>query len=387
MDSAAWDAASDSIFNFSPSSVASQLPESPEQNNTFPETVGLSKYSEFYSPPPHFVTPPLCELEVPPVPEGLSREPARANNATHFAVSTTFLPASNLLPNPPDFVMISADEVSFYVHTTQVLGVSSNHFNNTVSCRPVCQQGLHNEPGFSDQLATAHVAETSHVLNVLLHAIYGLSCAAYQPPLDVLLAAVDAMPTYGLSPQTHVTPSSPLFALILAQAPINPLLAYACAARHDLAALATPISAHLLAFPPDALTDELAACIAPAYLRRLLLLHAERVETLKALLCAPPHPHPPTARCDFEAQKALTRAWTLAAGSLVWEARADVSDGVIQRTLSSLSDYISCVECKRSLADRVKQVLARWTLVKVHDLSTSSVGVADLGVFCGQRTI
>ena len=163
--------------------------------------------------------------------------------------------------------------------------------------------------------------EPATVLNVVLHTAYGLSCATYQPTIDILAAAVDAMATYGLPPREHIAPSTPLYALILAQAPINPVIAYALAASHDLYSLAVPISSHLLPYPLHTLTDELAEKIGPVYLKRLFFLHLGRLDALRRLLLPPPHPHPSTEDCDFADQKCLTRAWALASAYLAWDAR------------------------------------------------------------------
>ena len=163
--------------------------------------------------------------------------------------------------------------------------------------------------------------ESASVLNVVLHVVYDVSCAHYHPGIDTLIAAVEAMAKYGLPPRRHIAPSTPLYSLILGQAPVQPIITYALAATHDLYDLAVPISSHLLSFALHTLTDELAIRIGPVYMKRLFFLHLGRLDALKRLLLPPPHPHPPTSNCDFTEQKKLTRAWALASAYLAWDAR------------------------------------------------------------------
>lgn len=308
--------------------------------------------------------------------------------STIVSISTTFHPAANILPSPTDLILISSDKVLFYVHTTQVLAASTNHFNDNVLPQ-LLGDSKSDEVDGGVQNPIAHVPESSVVLNVILHSAYGIPCEEYKPSLDVLVAAVDAMPSYGLSPKTLVAPTTSLYNLILVQAPIRPLNVYALASRHDLYELAKAVSSFLLSFPLNTLTDECAGRIAPVYLKRLYVLYASRLDALKRLLSLPPHIHPSTPECDFAEQKKLARAWALASAYLAWEATAgkynetrarvfniqvpltapvsqvDLSPSAIQNALSPLANRLSCDLCQGSLADRIKQLLAQWALVQV----------------------
>ncbi len=298
---------------------------------------------------------------------------------TIVSVSTTFHPAATLLPISPDLIFLSSDSVFFYVHTSQVLSMSSNCFSNLVPPTPARAKIV-------DDLGTViALPETATVLNIVLHAVYDLSPAHYHPALDTLITAVDAMANYGISPAQHIAPSTPLYSLVLGQAPIQPIAVYALAAAHDLYDLAVPVSSHLLSFALYSLTDELALRIGPVYMKRLFFLHLGRLDALKRLLLPPPHPHPPTQRCDFTEQKKLTRAWALASAYLAWDARpgthspselrgisnvltclsSDLSTSAMESALCPLADHLACDICKRSLADRVKQLVIQWSVVKV----------------------
>ncbi|RDX55425.1 hypothetical protein OH76DRAFT_1478075 [Lentinus brumalis] len=302
-------------------------------------------------------TPPDSDTSASPEPrDGVPADHVPGN--TIVSVSTTFHPAATLLPISPDLIFLSSDSVFFYVHTSQVLSMSSNCFSNLVPPTPARAKIV-------DDLGTViALPETATVLNIVLHAVYDLSPAHYHPALDTLITAVDAMANYGISPAQHIAPSTPLYSLVLGQAPIQPIAVYALAAAHDLYDLAVPVSSHLLSFALYSLTDELALRIGPVYMKRLFFLHLGRLDALKRLLLPPPHPHPPTQRCDFTEQKKLTRAWALASAYLAWDARPDLSTSAMESALCPLADHLACDICKRSLADRVKQLVIQWSVVK-----------------------
>lgn len=239
------------------------------------------------------------------------------------SVSTTFFPGANLNPLPPDLILLSSDAVFFYVQSSQVLSASENGFRGLLPLKPF--KGPHpalKALGLSQDLGPIiPLPEPSSVLNVVLHVIYNLSPAHYSPTLETLCAAIDALASYGVPVARHCAAATPIYAMILAYAPIAPVDVYALAASHDLYELAVPASAHLLGFPLANLSDEHAARMGPLYLKRLFFLHLGRIDALKRLLLPPPHPHAPTAECDFTEQKKLTRAWALASAYLAWDAR------------------------------------------------------------------
>ncbi|KAH9853672.1 hypothetical protein C2E23DRAFT_884819 [Lenzites betulinus] len=312
------------------------------------------------------VTPPSSESSHSPPESREQAPPDQSPGNTIVSVSTTFHPGANLLPIAPDLIFLTSDGVFFYVHTTQVLAMSSNQFNGLVPPNPT-------KAKTRDDLGTVvPLPEEANVLNVILHAVYEASCAHYYPSLDTLLTAVDAMESYGLSPKVHIAPSTHLYSLILSQAPVQPIVVYALAASHDLFDLAVPVSSHLLSFPLYSLTDDLAVRIGPVYIKRLFFLHLGRLDALKRLLLPPPHPHPPAGECDFTEQKKLTRAWALASAYLAWDARPDLSTSAMESALCPLADHLSCHICKRSLSERVKQLIVQWSVVK-------SVGILGSG--------
>ncbi|EGN92122.1 hypothetical protein SERLA73DRAFT_117737 [Serpula lacrymans var. lacrymans S7.3] len=230
------------------------------------------------------------------------------------SVSTTFFLGSSIDPLESDLIVSSSDAVLFYLHTHVILSASDNAFDFLLSAPPKSPS--------SDMLQNIiHVPEPSAVLNVVLHAIYNISCAHHAPSFHTLEAAVPSLRKYGMSLERYMSPSTPLYSLLLSHAPLYPLELYTLAASYDQHDLAASTSAHLLSTPLDSLTDDVARRIGARYLKRLFFLHIHRVSSLKHLLLPPPRPHPPTSTCDLEDQKPISRAWTLAAAYLVWDAR------------------------------------------------------------------
>jgi hypothetical protein len=229
-------------------------------------------------------------------------------DSTLFSLSTTFFPGSQHLATQHDTVLLTTDNVFFYVNFHLLLAASENRFCELL---PTSRQPSN----------VILVPENSTVLNIVLHSIYDLSCVHYSPSFAAVITAVNRLPVYGMSPKKCIAPSTQLFSLLLSHAPLYPLELYALAASHDLYDLAVSTSSHLLSFSLSSLTDEMAQLIGPIYLKRLFFLHFGRSDALKRILLPPPHPHPATSFCDFAEQKKLTRAWALASAYLAWDAR------------------------------------------------------------------
>ncbi|TFK67354.1 hypothetical protein BDN72DRAFT_843213 [Pluteus cervinus] len=208
------------------------------------------------------------------------------------------------------------------------------------------------------------IHETSPVLNVMLHILYGTSCAQHSPPFETLVDAVDHMPFYDISPATHITPSSHAYASLIAFAPIYPLQLYSLAGHHHLYDLAAPTSPHLLSYSLSSMSDETAERMGWLYLKRLFDLHADRLNALKEMLLSPPYPHEPTRECSFKDQSKLTRAWALVSAYLAWDARADLSTYNLQQAFGSLKNDLTCELCTTSLEGRVQGIVVKWATIR-----------------------
>ncbi|KAF8627193.1 hypothetical protein AX15_004511 [Amanita polypyramis BW_CC] len=320
----------------------------------------------------HFVADPLdlddrpvkssfnhSAMQVPTPPHSHDASPvvndSLENSATLISVSTTFYPGGQHHALPPDVVLLSSDNVFFYVHFHVMLATSENAFNSLLPLGP---------HSTGDQELVITVPEVSAILNIILHAIYDMSCAHYSPPFPLLVNAVDCLPVYGISPKTRITLTTPLYAILLSYAPLFPLDLYALAAAHDIYDLAVSTSTHLLSFPLATLSDEMALRIGPVYLKRLFFLHFGRSDALKRVLLPPPHPHPPTPWCDFTEQKRLTRAWALASAYLAWDARPDLSTTMMESALRPLAEHLTCEQCQHVLRERIKNLIAQWSVVR-----------------------
>lgn len=224
-------------------------------------------------------------------------------------MSTTFHAGAHNNEYTPDVILVSSDSVFFYLHTHVLLGASENGFRLLL---PVPEE---------DRPEHITVPQTSEVFNIILHAVYDISCAHFSPSFETVVTAVHSLPTYGITVKDRIAPSTQLFRLLLLYAPPFPLELYTLASSYDLYDLAVPTSSYLLSLHLASLTDDVAEQIGPIYLKRLFLLHIGRSEALKHILLPPPFPHPSTLLCDIVDQSRLTRAWTLASAYLMWNVK------------------------------------------------------------------
>lgn len=222
------------------------------------------------------------------------------------AISIQFSPGFELGGITSDMQIVSWDSVLFHVHRERLLEASSNGLNALLY-------------GAKTRIA---VPENSDLLNIILHAIYGIPCSPFQHSVDTLMDAVCLFPRYGLKAKEHISPSLPLFNDIRYQMPLSPLLTFVVASNHELEDLAVLASAHLLALDISTMSDKMVQAINPVYLKRLFDLQTSRVNAFKRLLAVPPESHPATSKCDFIAQKALTRSWAFYTAYMLWDARA-----------------------------------------------------------------
>ncbi|TFK67352.1 hypothetical protein BDN72DRAFT_742030, partial [Pluteus cervinus] len=272
-----------------------------------------------------------------------------------ISISTAFNLESH--STTPNLIFSSSDCVLFYVDMDVVTKACPPAFQSAISASPVYDQ----MPG-SMRIILIH--ETSPVLDVILHVLYGTSCIQHSPPFNTLVDAVDHMPFYGISPAVHITPSSHTYSALIAFAPFYPLQLYSLAGHHYLHDLAVSTSSHLLSYSLLSMSDEVAQRMGWRYLKRLFDLHADRLNALKEMLLAPPYPHAPTRECSFKDQSRLTRAWALVAAYLAWEARADLSTHSLKQAFSPLTEDLTCQLCIESLRGKIQEIVVRWVTVR-----------------------
>jgi len=267
-------------------------------------------------------------------------------------VSTVFYPGA--YPNSSDLILESLDSVFFYVHVHILLKHGDSIFSSLLST-PL---------GASKKDRIVHIPETSAILDVILHFLYGESCARQLPSLDIMANAIYRMPIYGIEPKSQVIPSNPSYSYLLSLAPIYPLELYILAARLDLFDLAQSTSSHLLSLPLSTIDEDTAGRIGAVYLKRLFILRLYRSNKLKSILLQPPYPHPSTAKCTFQVQKDVSRLWALGAAQLVWHTMSDVSPQHIESVFRLLQESIGCALCQTAFSDRLKDVITRWAFVE-----------------------
>ena len=374
MDANEWD----SILQFVSDGLAQDFAPSADKRTSSTVRPPLSRSVSAAQIPTPPVRDPLLWLRKASTSSyqtSLHGTPPEERERAMISVSTTFFPGADLDALPTDLIILSSDSVFFYVHAHKIHAASTNGFNSLL---PSKEQGQLDDVG---NILPLH--DDSVVINILLHSIYNMSAAHYAPTPEAVITAVESLEKYGLSMQTYLAPASPLYMLFLGTAPQAPINFYATAGAYNLHHLAIPVSSFLLSYSLASLTDELAVKMGPLYVKRLFYLHVGRIEALKRLLLPPPQPHVPTGNCDFAEQKKLTRAWALASAYLVWDVRPgepmnprhisllltlrpiDLSTHAIEAALRPLGDYLACDQCKQLLCERINNLVAQWSLVKV----------------------
>ncbi|TRM65055.1 hypothetical protein BD626DRAFT_582802 [Schizophyllum amplum] len=266
-------------------------------------------------------------------------------SSTERIVSTAF----NIHSPPsavhfPDIELVSSDYVLFYVSCAVLAKASTNGFGHAV-------------PAPGGRRAMPLRAE---VLNLLLHAAYQISPAAFAPSLDLLAETAGRLEEYGMDRNAYVARGTVLFDTFASFATVAPMRLYVAAAANDLLDPARIASSHLLAYPMHALTDADAAAMGATYLKKLFMLQHMRSRRLRELLVPPQGFHAETSKCGLKEQRNLTHAWTRATLQMLADARPDTSSGMLRADLSTLKNETSCEECKKMLEARIWKMLVDW---------------------------
>ncbi|KAL1695506.1 hypothetical protein GGG16DRAFT_109171 [Schizophyllum commune] len=252
----------------------------------------------------------------------------------------------------PDSQIVSAGAVHFLVNSDVVAKASANDFGGTLRSTVPCPYG--GPP-------CAYVPDSGDVLNIILHIAYKASPSDYRPTFETLANTVRCLPAYGLSPRTHAapsTPSSPSSSPTPLSAPSPPT---ASPAR------TTSRTSHALPPPTSSPTSSTASRTPRPrrwvpYVKRLFLLHYERMTRLKGLLEQPPEFHPETAFCGFGKQRRLARAWARAVCQVARVAGPDIVSSTLSEQLGRLKDSAECPECKKTIEKRIRKVVVDWTM-------------------------
>ncbi|KAF9008631.1 hypothetical protein BDZ89DRAFT_1230060 [Hymenopellis radicata] len=115
----------------------------------------------------------------------------------------------------------------------------------------------------------------------------------------------------------------------------------------------------------NVLTEEIAQLIAPEYLKRFLDMHHTRKIQLYDVLFEQLPQHAILAACGSSEHLALSRAWTLAAGSLIWHHPVpSLTEYNIRSVLTALHREVRCDDCKRMVLKRIDHIVAQWDNLK-----------------------
>jgi len=246
----------------------------------------------------------------------------------NIQVSTTFFCGVMDESFPTDLVLLSSDQVYFFVHSAMLLKHSGNGFAGLLGDDKAC------------------LPENSEVLNLILHAIYNLDPSKFRPTVSLIAATLRSLQHYDVSLDSLLIPNHPMSISILHLGMLLPLETFALVASFQLEHLAIEVSKKLVSVPLHNLTDDLAETMGPSYLRRLVFLHLGRIDRLKRLLMQPHSSHPVTKDCYESDQKRLQNQWKALAVALGWEARADMSPEYIHSTFTTLTLKTSCNQCQ-----------------------------------------
>ncbi|KAJ7598670.1 hypothetical protein C8J56DRAFT_848529 [Mycena floridula] len=262
-----------------------------------------------------------------------------------------------------DLTLLTNDSVLIHVDSSRLLAASANQFNTCI-LKGVPAIGPSTRAWIGRHRFTG-LLESSIILKIIVHTLYGDSCASLSPTFQELVKAVNLFPLYGVQPKDHLASNQPMYLLLLTHVHSFALELYTLAASFDLHDLAVSCSNHLLSFPLSQMTDDMASLIEPIYLKRLFLLHLGRVDALKRLLLVSlPLPHEASQLCTLADQQRAVNAWFMVTSLLMSQARPDLSSISLEWDLTQSEAGIRCYFCKDVMEVRIKAVIADWLMVK-----------------------
>ncbi|KIP04655.1 hypothetical protein PHLGIDRAFT_59034, partial [Phlebiopsis gigantea 11061_1 CR5-6] len=264
--------------------------------------------------------------------------------------SSTFYPHAGFDKDAPDTILLTMDQVLFYVHRHRLLSASNNAFSSLLRAT----KAIHFEPP-----QVISVSEDEATLCAVLSIAYGHPARYESTSFDSLRACVTSLRRFGFPTQDILSPKSPFAERLLAHAPIRAIDLYLLAAENDAESLAVAASGYLLSFPMPRLTDDQVARVNGRYLLRLFTLQTNRKLELRKLVLTPPPVH---VLCEPRTQKALSTLWVRATGQLAWEIDPDIPIARLRALMTTNSDSLECQACRDILERHVEAILRAWTL-------------------------
>uniref|UniRef100_A0A0W0FT36 BTB domain-containing protein n=1 Tax=Moniliophthora roreri TaxID=221103 RepID=A0A0W0FT36_MONRR len=286
--------------------------------------------------------------------------------STSISISPVFIANnSDSTTRPPvDMVIMSSDNMVFYVDEYTLFNVSNNRFNGLL---PLSTTNKQQRILFLREIISSE-------MQVFLQSIYNVASVEV-PDLGTLTRGIAWLAKYGFEAKNRIQPETCVFDYLLSHAPIQPLDVYACAAMHDIYALAVQVSPYMLRIGPHEVTEEMAVRIGSKYLRKYFELHSRRTEVLKGLLMKEPDLHNVTRDCDFERQRKSISHWNQGVAQLSFILKADTTTTAIRDTLLQATEDIGCPECLRARDTRLNTVLREWSMASVSTLNDLSLSL------------
>lgn len=218
----------------------------------------------------------------------------------------------------------------------------------------------------SGDVVTVEVAESSAILEVILHALYDAAFPPETPSLDLLDVSIDRMPAHGIEPPRTIVSGCAVWRLLLSLAPRDPFRVYALAAFHQIHDLAVEVSTYTLPRPLGDVDDDKAVRMGAIYYKRLIALHFNRKQMLRDLILFSPPAHARTEICGNNGYIALSRAWNLRVSELLLSdlVLGGVTVDMLRDWFNTLKDELSCDGCVQSLNSRIDGLVSKWALTK-----------------------
>ena len=214
----------------------------------------------------------------------------------------------------PDIALQSSNGIVSYTHRNRLSMVSNNAFNDLLNTHGVDAGGA---------VVIITIAESSALVDALVHVIYNRPFVEAKPKLETLLATISALKTYGIPLERFVSPTMPLYDQIIVETPKNPMEVFLTAAENKLEVLATASSGHLLSIDLPDITDEQAERMGVRYYRRLVQLHFFRLEELGRIMAEVPVPRlEHAAECVIAQERQVESGWAKGAANLARNLRA-----------------------------------------------------------------
>lgn len=169
------------------------------------------------------------------------------------------------------------------------------------------------------------------------------------------MEALDALRSYGLPPPG---PSSDIWPILLAHAPMHPIQVYAIAAANGSDIICIASSRYTLGTSLSFITEGDALMMGAVYLRRLAFLHVGRVEALKRMISTLPRLH---AGCP---STPLAVAWNEGvAHVLLLPQPQNTPPSTLISTFEPLARQSECAVCKERLSTHVNDMCREWAAV------------------------